>query len=90
VFRLLLCWDTADAYRASKAALNMVALEWSRILKNDGVIVHLIDPGMMKTGFGGVPAEQKPKHPSPSRDKRDTGTWIPWAIRRQANDRWGK
>lgn len=54
------------AYRASKAALNMVALEWSRILKNDGVIVHLIDPGMMKTGFGGVPAEQKPKHPSPS------------------------
>ncbi|ORY26956.1 hypothetical protein BCR39DRAFT_469823 [Naematelia encephala] len=40
-------------YRTSKTAGNMMALEWARLLKNDGVKVFLIDPGRLATGLGG-------------------------------------
>jgi NAD(P)-dependent dehydrogenase (short-subunit alcohol dehydrogenase family) len=45
------------AYRSSKSGLNMVMLEWSRILKEDGVKVVAISPGMLATGLGGVGPE---------------------------------
>ncbi|KAF1992347.1 NAD(P)-binding protein [Aulographum hederae CBS 113979] len=43
------------AYRSSKTGMNMVALEWDRLLKNDGVKVFSISPGLLATGFGGDP-----------------------------------
>ena len=43
------------AYRSSKAALNMMMIDWDRILRNDGVKVWCISPGMLATGLGGMP-----------------------------------
>lgn len=40
------------AYRASKAALNMLATEWARVLKDDNVKVFDISPGFLDTGLG--------------------------------------
>jgi NAD(P)-dependent dehydrogenase (short-subunit alcohol dehydrogenase family) len=42
------------AYRSSKTGLNMMMLEWERLLKEDGVKVVAISPGMLATGLGGV------------------------------------
>ncbi|CAM1503603.1 Fc.00g011940.m01.CDS01 [Cosmosporella sp. VM-42] len=46
------------AYRASKAALNMVMLAWHQLLKVDGVKVWCISPGFLATGLAGVGAEK--------------------------------
>lgn len=40
------------AYRSSKTALNMLMLDWARILKNDGVKVWCISPGFLATNLG--------------------------------------
>ncbi|CBX99426.1 hypothetical protein LEMA_P086650.1 [Plenodomus lingam JN3] len=40
------------AYRSSKCGLNMVAAEWARVLRNDGVKVFDISPGFLNTGLG--------------------------------------
>lgn len=45
----------ATGYRASKAGLNMIMIEWTRILANDGVKVWCIAPGLLATGLGGNP-----------------------------------
>ena len=37
------------AYDASKAALNMLALNYARILDNDGAMVNVACPGLVKT-----------------------------------------
>jgi NAD(P)-dependent dehydrogenase (short-subunit alcohol dehydrogenase family) len=42
------------AYRSSKVALNMLMLEWTRILKVDGVKVFCISPGFLATGLAGI------------------------------------
>jgi NAD(P)-dependent dehydrogenase (short-subunit alcohol dehydrogenase family) len=55
----------APAYRASKTSLNMVAREWSRILKNDGVVVHIAALSRYATAFGGGDAESKKKTGAP-------------------------
>ncbi|KIW07543.1 uncharacterized protein PV09_01502 [Verruconis gallopava] len=47
------------AYRSSKTGLNMMMLEWSRLLKEDGVKVIAISPGMLATGLGGNPEALK-------------------------------
>ncbi|PRP81685.1 hypothetical protein PROFUN_01192 [Planoprotostelium fungivorum] len=47
------------AYRSSKTGLNMVALEWTKTLKNDGVKVFTISPGLLATGLGGNPEALK-------------------------------
>lgn len=39
------------SYKASKAGLNMLTTDWSRILKNDGVKVWAIAPGFLATGL---------------------------------------
>ena len=41
------------SYRSSKTGLNMMMLEWHRMLKNDGVKVWSIAPGFLATGLGG-------------------------------------
>lgn len=41
------------SYRSSKTALNMMMLEWTRTLKEDGVKVWCISPGFLATGLGG-------------------------------------
>ncbi|KAK1986107.1 short-chain dehydrogenase [Colletotrichum cereale] len=43
------------AYRSSKAALNMVMLNWHWLLKADGVKVWCISPGFLATNLGGNP-----------------------------------
>ncbi|GKT47431.1 short-chain dehydrogenase/reductase tropE [Colletotrichum spaethianum] len=40
------------SYRAAKAGLNMVMLEWVRMLKNDGVKVWCVAPGFFATDIG--------------------------------------
>lgn len=40
-------------YKASKAALNMVMLNWHWILKDDGVKTWAISPGFLATNLGG-------------------------------------
>ncbi|RSL59700.1 hypothetical protein CEP54_007190 [Fusarium duplospermum] len=46
---------TITAYRSSKVALNMVMLSWHHLLKEDGVKVWCISPGLLATGLGGNP-----------------------------------
>ncbi|GAA98884.1 uncharacterized protein L969DRAFT_51213 [Mixia osmundae IAM 14324] len=41
-----------SAYRSSKTGMNMMVLEWKRILKEDGVKIFLISPGFLATGLG--------------------------------------
>ncbi|KAL9086014.1 MAG: hypothetical protein Q9159_004407 [Coniocarpon cinnabarinum] len=57
---------TTPAYRSSKTGMNMMMREWARILKEDGVKVFCVSPGLLITnlandpefirGIGGVPA----------------------------------
>jgi len=42
------------AYRSSKTALNMMMLDWARMLEPDGVKVFAISPGFLATGLGGL------------------------------------
>lgn len=46
---------SAISYMSSKTALNMMMLDWHRLLKNDGVKVWCISPGFLATGLGGNP-----------------------------------
>ena len=41
-----------SAYRSSKTGMNMMAREWERELRNDGVKVFLVNPGLLATGLG--------------------------------------
>ena len=41
------------SYKSSKAGLNMMMLEWHRILQKDEVKVWSIAPGLLATGLGG-------------------------------------
>lgn len=41
------------SYKSSKAGLNMMMVEWHRILQKDGVKVWSIAPGFLATGLGG-------------------------------------
>ncbi|KAF2824370.1 NAD(P)-binding protein [Ophiobolus disseminans] len=45
------------AYRSSKVALNMLMLDWVRMLEPDGVKVFAISPGFLATGLGGMGSE---------------------------------
>jgi NAD(P)-dependent dehydrogenase (short-subunit alcohol dehydrogenase family) len=45
------------AYRSSKTALNMMMLDWARMLEPDGVKVFAISPGFLATGLGGLGKE---------------------------------
>ncbi|CAN9222828.1 unnamed protein product [Alternaria sp. RS040] len=47
------------AYRAAKTGMNMMVLEWARMLKEDGVKVFAVSPGMLATGLGGDPEAMK-------------------------------
>lgn len=49
---------TFTSYRATKAAVNMVMLEWKRILGNDAVKVFAVDPGFLATNLGGNTPEK--------------------------------
>ncbi|KAJ6125009.1 hypothetical protein N7471_012326 [Penicillium samsonianum] len=39
-------------YRSSKAGLNMLMVEWSKVLRNDGVKVWAVAPGLLATSLG--------------------------------------
>ncbi|KAF3906444.1 hypothetical protein ABW20_dc0105742 [Dactylellina cionopaga] len=43
------------SYRASKTALNMFMIDFTRLLKNDNVKVWCISPGFLATNLGGNP-----------------------------------
>ncbi|PSN69309.1 NAD(P)-binding protein [Corynespora cassiicola Philippines] len=45
------------AYRSSKTALNMMMLDWNRLLAADGVKVWAISPGFLATGLAGMGAD---------------------------------
>jgi NAD(P)-dependent dehydrogenase (short-subunit alcohol dehydrogenase family) len=46
-------------YRTSKAALNMVMLNWHWMLKEDGVKTACVSPGWLATNLGGNPERLK-------------------------------
>ncbi|KAI9682980.1 MAG: hypothetical protein M1820_010933 [Bogoriella megaspora] len=48
-------------YRCSKTALNMLMLDWNHKLKEDGVKVWCVAPGMLDTNLGDVGPEIKKK-----------------------------
>jgi len=41
-------------YRCSKTALNMMMLDWNHKLKEDGVKVWCVGPGMLATNLGNI------------------------------------
>ena len=45
------------AYRASKVGMNMMFLEWVRLLANDPVKVFNVSPGFLATGLSGIGAD---------------------------------
>lgn len=55
-------------YRCSKNALNMLMVDWNHKLKEDGVKVWCVGPGMLATNLGGLGPEKVmemgAKHPS--------------------------
>jgi NAD(P)-dependent dehydrogenase (short-subunit alcohol dehydrogenase family) len=54
-------------YRCSKVALNMLMLDWSFKLKEDGVMVWAVGPGFLTTDLGGIremAVKMGTKHPS--------------------------
>ncbi|KAF1957060.1 NAD(P)-binding protein [Byssothecium circinans] len=55
-------------YRCSKTALSMLMLDWNHKLKEDGVKVFSVSPGLCVTGLGGLGADlmkaMGAKHPS--------------------------
>ncbi|KAJ0414146.1 hypothetical protein BJY00DRAFT_295629 [Aspergillus carlsbadensis] len=46
---------SVTSYRTTKTGLNMLVREWDRILKNDGVKVWAVSPGLLATGLVGTP-----------------------------------
>lgn len=52
---------SATVYRSSKAAMNMMMLEWARIVHNDNVKVFAVSPGFLATGLGGIGKENLQK-----------------------------
>ncbi|RFU80747.1 nadp-binding [Trichoderma arundinaceum] len=44
-----------SAYRSSKTGMNMMMREWARVLKEDGVKVWAVSPGLLATNLGGDP-----------------------------------
>ncbi|KAL4804069.1 hypothetical protein BDV18DRAFT_166254 [Aspergillus unguis] len=48
---------SVPAYRSAKTGLNMMMREWERLLKNDGVKVFAISPGMLATGLMRIDVE---------------------------------
>lgn len=54
-------------YRCSKTALNMLMLDWNHKLKEDGVKVWCVGPGVLETNLGNMRELAKKmgaKHPS--------------------------
>jgi NAD(P)-dependent dehydrogenase (short-subunit alcohol dehydrogenase family) len=75
------------AYRSSKTGMNMMMLEWHRILKEDGVKVWCISPGMLATGLGGNPEAIKKMG---GLDPSVGGTFVVKVIEGQRDDDVGK
>ena len=79
-------WGCCTIYRSSKAALNMIMKNISIELKKKGIIVGLISPGFVKTGF--TPGLDLPMMITPEEsatkvvaviddyDLEDTGTFL--------------
>jgi NAD(P)-dependent dehydrogenase (short-subunit alcohol dehydrogenase family) len=45
------------SYRASKAAVNMIAADWRHELANDNFTIHSLCPGFVATNLGGLGPE---------------------------------
>lgn len=50
---------SGQAYRSSKAGLNMLMLSWHWILKEDGVRTFCVSPGFLATNLSGTPERMK-------------------------------
>ncbi|KAM7190576.1 putative oxidoreductase [Rhypophila sp. PSN 637] len=76
---------------ASKAALNMVATEWSRVLKHDGVKVFNIPSGFLATGLGADPLRPEIGGEFLAdvvQGKRDTHAWSLRILRKDVEQDW--
>jgi len=62
------------AYRASKAAFNMMAREWHRTSLNDGVKCYILAMSGYATEFGGGKAEDKAARGMPGPEV--AGEWV--------------
>lgn len=75
-------------YRTSKAAQNMLASEWYKILKPDGVKTFILDPGWLATSLGGQDAEQAKKNGA--LDPMDAGNFVRKVVDGDRDDDQGK
>ncbi|KAL2850631.1 hypothetical protein BJY01DRAFT_209703 [Aspergillus pseudoustus] len=50
---------SAASYRTAKTGLNMLVRVWDGLLKNDGVKVWAVSPGLLATGLAGGPEVMK-------------------------------
>jgi NAD(P)-dependent dehydrogenase (short-subunit alcohol dehydrogenase family) len=67
--------NTMIAYRAAKAGLNMLMLEWTRLLGADGGRVFCVSPGFVATGFAGMGGKEKMKEKG-AKDASFAGSFI--------------
>ncbi|KAK7976532.1 hypothetical protein PG989_014995 [Apiospora arundinis] len=51
----------APAYKVTKAALNMLTLQWGREYRNKGFTIFGVSPGWLKTDMGGEGANLEPE-----------------------------
>ncbi|WVR00372.1 hypothetical protein IAU59_007515 [Kwoniella sp. CBS 9459] len=75
-------------YRTTKTAMNMMILEWIRVLKNDDVKIHIIDPGLLATNLGGSTPEQLRK--MGAKEPIEGGRFIKSVIEGKRDDDMGK
>ncbi|KAF2193655.1 NAD(P)-binding protein [Zopfia rhizophila CBS 207.26] len=73
---------TASPYRASKAAMNMVIVEWNKLLK--GIKVWGVDPGLCATDFAGEYSRSR------GRDPREGADVVRQCVEREREDCVGK
>lgn len=72
----------ASPYRASKAAMNMITVEWAKVL--NGIRVWSVDPGLCATEFAGEYSMSK------GRDPREGADIVRQCIEGERNDCVGK
>ncbi|KAM0746907.1 NAD(P)-binding protein [Meredithblackwellia eburnea MCA 4105] len=64
----------ALSYRVSKSAMNMMIMEWRRILKNDNFKINIVNPDWMATSLGGLDPVEMSKYGAG--DPKDAGRFV--------------
>jgi NAD(P)-dependent dehydrogenase (short-subunit alcohol dehydrogenase family) len=77
-------------YRTSKTAMNMMILEWKRVLYHDGVKVFAVNPGYLATGLNGTENSLEEMKGSGARDVSLGGEFVRKVVEGDRDDDEGK